>query len=91
MAGKTLLASAARTDSGVQVLTDDFSAASWALFQLDVTAAATEVGDLLDVYLQHSFDGGTTWDDFVHFTQVLGDGGAKKDIPYRPAHQVDLK
>lgn len=49
-------------------------------FLLNVTAAATAAGDTLDVYIQSSIDGGTTWDDFVHFTQVLGNGGAKKFI-----------
>jgi hypothetical protein len=42
---------------------------------LDVTAAATDGGDTLDVWLQHSVDG-TSWDDFVRFTQVTGNGGA---------------
>jgi len=73
----TLLASAARTASGVSVfptaLADDIVAG---IFQLDVTAAATDVGDTLDVYIQHSLDG-TNYDDFIKFTQVLGNGGAK--------------
>ena len=46
-------------------------------FQLDVTAAATDAGDTLDVYIQHTMDG-TNYDDFIHFTQVLGNGGAKR-------------
>lgn len=77
----TLLPSAARTISGTLDLNtilphvEQLLAAS---FQLTVSAAATDVGDTLDVYVQHSVDGGTTWDDFVHFTQVLGNGGAKK-------------
>lgn len=50
-----------------------------AVFLLDVTAAATEVGDLLDVYVDFSFDN-TTWINAVHFTQVLGNGGAKREI-----------
>lgn len=45
---------------------------------LDVTAAAADVGDTLDVYLDTSFDGGTTWINIGHFTQVLGNGGVKK-------------
>lgn len=45
-------------------------------FQLAVTAAAAAVGDTLNVYVQSSTDG-TTWDDFVSFTQVLGNGGVK--------------
>ncbi|MDD5034126.1 MAG: hypothetical protein PHE55_05155 [Methylococcaceae bacterium] len=76
----TLLASAARTASGTQVLTGDMTLLDAAAFLLSVTAAATEVDDTLDVYLQHSPDGGTNYDDFVHFTQVLGNGGAKKLI-----------
>ena len=77
----TLLASAARTESGTFVFPSAVPVDVVAgVFQLNVTAEATEVGDTLDVYIQHSVDGGTTWDDFVHFTQVLGNGGAKKFI-----------
>jgi len=47
---------------------------------LDVTAAATDVGDTLDVYLDTSFDGGATFVNIGHFTQVLGNGGAKTYI-----------
>lgn len=47
------------------------------LVQLDVTAAATDVGDTLDVYIDMSIDGGTKWNNVIHFTQVLGNGGAK--------------
>lgn len=47
---------------------------------LDVTAAATDAGDTLDVYLDTSFDGGVTWVNIGHFTQVLGNGGAKRLI-----------
>ena len=50
----------------------------WAEFLLTVSAAATAAGDTLDVYVQASCDHGLTWDDMVHFTQVLGNGGAKK-------------
>lgn len=45
---------------------------------LNVTAAATEVDDTLDIYLDTSYDGGTTWVNVAHFTQVLGNGGAKE-------------
>ncbi len=47
------------------------------MVQLDVTAAATDVGDTLDVYVDMSIDGGTKWNNIAHFTQVLGNGGAK--------------
>lgn len=47
------------------------------IFELDVTAAATVAADTLDVFVQTKIDG-TNWLDVVHFTQVLGDGGAKR-------------
>lgn len=47
---------------------------------LNVTAASTLVGDTLDVYIDTSADGGTTWHNIGHFTQVLGNGGAKKVV-----------
>ncbi len=47
---------------------------------LDVTAAATDATDTLDVYVDTSFDGGATFVNIGHFTQVLGNGGAKKFI-----------
>jgi hypothetical protein len=47
------------------------------MVQLDVTAAATDVGDTLDVYIDMAIDGGTKWINLIHFTQVLGNGGAK--------------
>lgn len=47
---------------------------------LDVTAAATDATDTLDVYIDTSFDGGVSFVNIGHFTQVLGNGGAKKFI-----------
>lgn len=82
-----LLASAARTSSGTaEVAPANFNPELLAggVFRLDVTAAATDVGDTLDVYLQSTLDpatvaeGDAVWDDFIHFTQVLGNGGAKR-------------
>ena len=73
-----LLASAARTETGTgdaQAL-DGFEAI---VFQLEVTAAATATADTLDVYVQTTVDG-STWLDAIHFTQVVGDGGAKRYI-----------
>lgn len=46
-------------------------------FVLDLTAAATDAGDTLDVKIQTRLDG-TNWVDVVSFTQCLGNGGAKR-------------
>jgi len=48
-------------------------------FVLDVTAAATDAGDTLDVKVQCRMDG-TNWIDVASFTQVLGNGGAKRHV-----------
>lgn len=75
----TLLASAVRTASGDSdalgkpphpELIENVS------LLLDVTAAATDVDDTLNVYLQTFRNG--QWDDFAHFTEVLGNGGVQK-------------
>ncbi len=61
---------------------------------LSVTAAAAEVDDTLDVYIDTSYDGGTTWVNVVHFSQVLGDGGAKEYAVNinneNPAAEIDV-
>lgn len=59
-----------------------------AIATLDVTAAATDAGDTLDVYLDTSFDGGVSFVNIGHFTQVLGNGGAKKYIMSFKANPV---
>jgi hypothetical protein len=75
----TILPSAARAVSGMAAVTNvpHPERLRGADFQLVVSAAAAAAGDTVNVYVQHSVDGGTTWDDFVSFTQVLGNGGAK--------------
>lgn len=77
-----LLSSGARIASGEQVSLGGYSQITSAVIQLTVSAAAAAAGDTLDVYIQHSVDGGTTYDDFVHFTTVLGNGGAKKFLAF---------
>ena len=47
---------------------------------LDATAVATDADDTLNVYIDTSFDGGTSWVNIGHFTEILGNGGAKKFI-----------
>jgi hypothetical protein len=56
--------------------------------QLEVTAAATNAGDTLDAFLQTTIDG-ATWIDIAHFTQVLGNGGAKRFIAKVAADQAE--
>lgn len=70
----TLLASAARTVTAASY--GDavrLPVAPAYVFVLDVTNAATDNADTLDVSVQTKLDG-TNWTDVVHFTQVLGDG-----------------
>jgi len=79
----TLVASAARTsssDSGsLATVVRHPELLRGARFVLDVTAAATDANDTLDVYVQQAYDG-TNYDDVAHFTQVVGNGGAKVHI-----------
>ena len=66
---QTLVASAARTatgNSGALSLTLEPDAA---MIAVDVTVASAS--DTLDIYVQTSHDGGTTWTDFMHFTQLV--------------------
>jgi len=72
MSFEALLGSATRTASGNALVVRNVSSVVAATFLLAVTDAQAAGADTLDLYLQSSLDGGTTWDDFVHFTQVLG-------------------
>lgn len=78
----TLRASAAQAAAGTVTGTGVTFRKPWteALVMLNVTAAATDANDTLDVYVDTSPDGGTTWINVGHFTQVLGNGGAKKFV-----------
>lgn len=75
----TVLDSGARVASGTAALDrlPNVSLAKAIIFFLDVTAVATDAGDTLDVFVQTLLDG-TVYDDVLHFTQVLGNGGPKK-------------
>lgn len=73
-----LLASAAKTATGngdAVWLPYRFPRA--VVFVCDLTAAATDAADTLDVKVQTMLDG-TNWTDVCHFTQMLGNGGAKR-------------
>jgi hypothetical protein len=71
---KPLAAQTASTTGDTVRLSGDYSEA---IFVLNVTALATEVGDTLDVYIDVSPDG-QTWFNSTHFTQILGNGAAAK-------------
>lgn len=61
-------------------------------FSLICTAAATAAGDKIDVYVQALVAGtpaSGTWVDVVHFTQLLGNGGAKNIIAHINAGQAE--
>jgi len=77
----TIVESAARTSSSNSgaLPISQLDRIKAAIFFLDITAAAQLVTDTLNVYIQSSMDG-IMWDDFVSFTQVLGNGGAKQYI-----------
>lgn len=77
---RTLLASGVRTSSSQEVLVGSFEDVMAGVFYLDVTAAAAAAGDTLDVYVQSAVNTVGGWNDFIHFTQVLGNGGAKQYI-----------
>ena len=76
-AGAILIPSQAYTASGTQNLGEttnpttnlpSIARVEEMVVQLNVTASSAPTS--LNVYFQHSVDGGTTWDDFISFTQV---------------------
>ena len=71
-----ILASAARTADGTQTFSVRPRCSS-ILLQLDVTAAATDGGDILSLWVQGTIDG-TNYYDIGRFADVLGNGGAKR-------------
>jgi len=79
---KTLLASTTTVAGAVSTQGDEVRLPGMVnslMLTLDVTAAATDVGDTLDVTVQTKIDG-TNWLDVAHFAQVLGNGGAVRHI-----------
>ena len=76
----TLLASAERlATAGTNGSAVRLPVADAYAFVLDVTAAATDAADTLDVKVQALTDG-TNWEDVAYFTQCIGTGGAKRYI-----------
>jgi hypothetical protein len=76
-ASQVLQASGVQTASGTGAAVSGLGEFAQLFLELDVTAAATAAGDTLDVFVQTTIDG-TNWVDIAHFTQVLGNGGAKR-------------
>jgi hypothetical protein len=76
----TLFASAARGAGVAQTGTaaEVYGERSRYVAELVVSAAATDATDTLDVYVDVLAADGATWLNAIHFTQVLGNGGAKK-------------
>lgn len=75
----TLLPSAARTSTaGAYGDAVDVSGYSRLLLLLSVTNADVDGGDTCDVYVDVSPDGGDTWLNAVHFSQVVGTDSASK-------------
>jgi hypothetical protein len=74
----TLLASGAYTVSGVSDSYHLPMKVKAVTFLLNLTSAAKDAGDLLDVYIQESPDNGTTWNDRIHFSQITGVTAAVK-------------
>lgn len=75
----TLLPSAARTADSGNGESCRLPTCSAVAFVLDASAAATDAGDILAVFVQTKIDG-TNWVDVVAFTTVLGNGGAKRYV-----------
>ena len=82
-----LAASAARTANG-NGSDFDVGGHDTVAIVLDVTAAATAAGDTLDVSVEAKF--GSTYIEIVHFTQVLGDGGAKRFVAIIKTEQLAI-
>ncbi|MCK9458826.1 MAG: hypothetical protein M0R80_04240 [Proteobacteria bacterium] len=76
---KTIISSAAVTSSGVSEEFALLDHVKSLIVQLDVTAAATEVGDILAVWLQGTVDG-TNFYDIGRFADILGNGNSKRYV-----------
>jgi hypothetical protein len=73
----TLLPSTTAATAGTTANAATLTGLGWvrqACIALKLTNAAAAAGDKLDVYIDTSFDGGSTFVNAVHFTQILGNG-----------------
>jgi hypothetical protein len=76
----TLLALAARTASDVGLSFPLPRGLKALIFLFDVTNADKDANDTLNVYIQESPDGGTSWNDIVSFAQVIGTDNPSKKL-----------
>ena len=77
-----VLASGARSITGAGSaarLAEPSQVLNGVAFQVDLTAAATAVTDTLDLYIETMMDG-VNWNRIAHFTQMVGNGGAKRFV-----------
>lgn len=76
---RTVKASSTETANGNSSSVRLPNAPNGMAFVLDVTSAGTDAGDTLDVKVQTKLDG-SNWVDVVAFSQITGDGGAKRYV-----------
>ena len=76
----TLVASGARTASDVSSAAPLRAGMKALMFLLDMTAPLKDAGDKIDILIQDSPDGGTTYNDLVAYVQVLGNASASKQL-----------
>ena len=72
----TLAANAARTAGANGAAVAGFGRFRRLIMLLSITASATDAGDTLDVYVDGSLDGSSTWFNVAHFPQQAGNGAA---------------
>ncbi|HQJ93171.1 MAG TPA: hypothetical protein PLI71_09895 [Clostridia bacterium] len=72
--------SGAETSSGNGTAVTGLDGYGYAVITFDLTVAAAVAGDTFNLYIDTSHDGGTTWTNVVHFTECVGDGGAKRFV-----------
>lgn len=79
-----LFTSAAITADSAGDAAEGFAPASLAVFKLNCTAI-TGTTPTMDAAIQASYDGGTTWDDLVTFTQITTTPGSQV-VTYADVH-----
>lgn len=94
-ATKTLLAATTITTDGTTAYdaVTGLDVYSRAAIQLTISGKNMDASTTLNIYIQRSLDGGTTWDDIGSFKQVtnsvMGDGKYVMDLVLTGSSQVD--